>query len=172
MPIHPLVAEHLPLLEGLSPFAEAGDDLSFMLQLQRFAQALTFGEPPAVPVVEDAAPGPHGPVPVRVYRPDAAGDASACLVWMRSRHAEADWLAREIATRAARVPQHLAPARARGRGARPDGRDGRRGRVAPPEPLGVRRLTGSTPGRTTASMSACPVIMSVSSIAPPGERAL
>jgi len=63
---------------------------------------------PDVSVRPDAAPGPHGPVPVRVYN-DGAGDGSRpCLVWMHGGAfmmgnldmPEADWTARELGRRA------------------------------------------------------------------------
>lgn len=68
--------------------------------------------------VEDTtAPGPHGPVPVRVYRPAAAPDSPApddgrpCLVWVHGGAfawgdldmAEADLVARGVAGRAGAV---------------------------------------------------------------------
>jgi acetyl esterase/lipase len=70
---------------------------------------------PDVSVRADAAPGPHGPVPVRVYddgRGDGTGDGSRpCLVWMHGGGfmmgnldmPEADWTSRELARRAGAV---------------------------------------------------------------------
>jgi acetyl esterase/lipase len=51
--------------------------------------------------------GPHGPVPVRIYAPDSSSGAP-CLVWMHGGGfigghldmPEADWVAREMVTRA------------------------------------------------------------------------
>src|SRR5687767_3258477 len=108
MPIHPTFADHLHLLEGLPSFAEAGDDPAVFQRLDEFQRATTFGEPPVVPARMDAAPGPHGPVPVRVYRPAGADAGRPCLVWMHGgaflagdlAMPEADWTARETATRA------------------------------------------------------------------------
>ncbi len=55
-------------------------------------------------------PGRHGPVPVRIYTPDRAGNAP-CLVWMHGGAfitgdldmPEADWVARELAARTAAI---------------------------------------------------------------------
>jgi acetyl esterase/lipase len=66
---------------------------------------------PDVAVRDTTAPGPHGPVPVRIYAPhDAAGDRPA-LVWMHGGAfmggdldmPEADGVSREIASRAGAV---------------------------------------------------------------------
>jgi acetyl esterase len=78
----------------------------------RVARRAAFSDPsgydaPAVTAWKDEAPGPHGPVPVRVYARDLAGDAP-CLVWLHGggfKHGdldmpEADWVARELASRA------------------------------------------------------------------------
>jgi acetyl esterase len=68
--------------------------------------------PPAVEVVSDSAPGPHGPVPVRVYLPAATGPAPRPLfVWCHGGGwcegdldmPEADATAREVCTRAGAV---------------------------------------------------------------------
>jgi acetyl esterase/lipase len=76
-----------------------------------FTAALNYDEPPEVPVREDAAPGPHGSVRVRVYSPaDDAADRP-CLVWMHGGGfvagdldmPEADRVARELVVRAGAV---------------------------------------------------------------------
>lgn len=66
---------------------------------------------PAVHVDDFAAPGPHGPVPVRIYRPDVSGDGLPLLVWCHGGGwafgdldmPEADSTSREIAARASAV---------------------------------------------------------------------
>ena len=68
--------------------------------------------PPAVEVVAAAAPGPHGPVPVRVYLPSAGGQGLRPLfVWVHGGGwvegdldmGEADHTAREVSERAGAV---------------------------------------------------------------------
>ena len=111
MPIHAAFADHLHVLEGLPSFADAGDDPAVFARLDEFRRATTFGEPPVVSTHPDAAPGPHGPVPVRVYEPAGPERQRPCLVWMHGGAfmagdldmPEADWTAREIATRVGAV---------------------------------------------------------------------
>jgi acetyl esterase/lipase len=120
MPIHPAFAAHLHLLEGLPPFTEAGHDPAVFARFDEYQRATTFGEPPTVPTRAETSPGPHGPIPVRVYEPaglapvESGGDPGAgrpCLVWMHGgafmagdlNMPEADWVAREVATRAGAV---------------------------------------------------------------------
>jgi acetyl esterase/lipase len=63
--------------------------------------------PPDVDVRDEAAPGPHGPVPVRIYRPADDGAVRPCLVWMHGGAfiggdldmPEADWTARQVCDR-------------------------------------------------------------------------
>ena len=67
--------------------------------------------PPEVRVTEEAAPGPHGDIPVRVYHPaDAAADAPVFVwchgggwVWGTLEDPEADATAREVCSRAGAV---------------------------------------------------------------------
>src|SRR5947209_10853361 len=66
---------------------------------------------PEVATREDAAPGPHGPVPVRVYEPAGGGTDRPCLVWLHGGAfrfgdldmPEADTTAREVCDRAGAV---------------------------------------------------------------------
>jgi acetyl esterase/lipase len=111
MPIHPAFAAHLHLLDGVPSFTEAGDDPAVFQRLNEFQRATTFGSPPVVPTRNEAAPGPHGPVPVRVYSPPGPDRNRPCLVWLHGGAfragdldmPEADWTAREIASRAGAV---------------------------------------------------------------------
>jgi acetyl esterase/lipase len=65
-------------------------------------------EPPAATVTDTTAPGPHGPVPVRVYRPVTPGTQRPLFVWCHGGGfvggdldmPEADATAREVCTRA------------------------------------------------------------------------
>jgi acetyl esterase/lipase len=111
MPIHSAMSSRFPLLEDVPSMQALFED-------PRYAEVRSAFEyhpdyvPPDVSVRRDAAPGPHGPVPVRVY--DAATSAKSgrpCLVWMHGGAfiagdldmPEADWTARELALRAGAV---------------------------------------------------------------------
>lgn len=110
MPIHEAFAEHLHLLEGLPPFTEGGGP-AFDGPFGAFLRATTFGEPPSVPTRTESAPGPHGPVPCRVYEPAESDRGRPCLVWMHGGAfmsgdldmPEADWVARYLAANAGAV---------------------------------------------------------------------
>lgn len=105
MPIHPAVAEKLPLLDGVPSFEALVTDPAFRDRMVRFMAPSAGGPPPVVETRDEKVPGPHGPVPVRVYAP---GEGRPCLVWLHGGAfkmgdldmPEADWVAREVATRA------------------------------------------------------------------------
>lgn len=114
MPIHPAFAEHLPSLTGLPSLAEfdGAPNPEVLARLEAFQRATTAGgEPPSVPTRMDAAPGPHGPVPVRIYRPPESTDRQPGLIWLHGGGfvagdldmPEADWVSRAVATRAGAV---------------------------------------------------------------------
>jgi acetyl esterase/lipase len=127
MPIDPVIARRLPLLEGIASFPEALADPEQKARLDAFMDPGEQPPSPPVTVRDDAAPGPHGPIPVRVYRPadgsagsdgsdgsDAGDSADAprpALVWMHGGAfmggdldmPEADTVARELAHRAGAV---------------------------------------------------------------------
>ena len=78
-------------------------------QFETWEPAVT---PPGVDTRDDAAPGPRGPVPVRMYTPpDAPSTGRPCLVWLHGGGfiggdldmREADWTAREVCARAGAV---------------------------------------------------------------------
>src|SRR4051794_41166703 len=109
MPIHPDVAAHFPLLDGLSSLHEAYTTPAGLAQIQRYETWEPEVGPPDVATRDDVVPGPHGPVPVRIYTPDSP--TGAALVWAHGGGfvggdldmREADWTAREIAARAGAV---------------------------------------------------------------------
>ncbi|MCP5267345.1 MAG: alpha/beta hydrolase [Burkholderiaceae bacterium] len=74
MPLHPLAKAHLALREqhGSKPFEDLSvEDAREMIERVGYA---IFGDGPAVAQLEDRRiPGPHGEIPVRIYRPDVAG---------------------------------------------------------------------------------------------------
>jgi acetyl esterase len=108
VPIHPAIATKLHLLEGVTSFEEAMADPAQRALLDEFMSITGAPEPPQVPTRDETAPGPHGPVPVRIYSP--AGDATdrPCLVWVHGgafvggdlEMPEADWTARQVCARA------------------------------------------------------------------------
>src|SRR4051794_18743624 len=99
------------MLEGLSSLPEADSTAAGRDQLRQFDCWESAVGPPHVVTWETAAPGPHGPVPVRVYEPAGDGAARPCLVWVHGGGfiggdldmGEADWTAREICARAGAI---------------------------------------------------------------------
>src|SRR3954468_11731814 len=111
MPVHPVVASKFHLLEGIESFEKGLADPSTRARLDEFMSITDAPAPPAADVHEDAAPGPHGPVPVRVYTPVGGAIALPCLVWLHGGAfrmgdldmPESDWTARQICARAGAV---------------------------------------------------------------------
>ena len=111
MPIHPAIATKLHLLEGISSFETAMADPAQRALLDEFMSITGAPPPPAVGTRDETAPGPHGPVPVRVYLPDGSGTDRPCLVWVHGgafvggdlEMPEADWTARQVCERAGAV---------------------------------------------------------------------
>ena len=111
MPIHPDIASKLHLLEGITSFEAALADPEQRLLLDEFMSITGAPPPPQVATRDDTVPGPHGPVPVRVYSPAGDGDDRPGLVWLHGGAflggdldmPEADWTARQMADRAGAV---------------------------------------------------------------------
>jgi acetyl esterase/lipase len=111
VPIHPAVTSKFHLLEGIESFEAGLADPSTRARLDEFMSITVAPPPPVVDVRTDAAPGPHGPVPVRVYTPVGGGADLPCLVWLHGGAfrmgdldmPEADWTARQICERAGSV---------------------------------------------------------------------
>jgi acetyl esterase/lipase len=109
VPIHPDVAARFPLLDGLTSLHEAYTTPAGLAQIQRYESWEPEVGPPDVATRKDVVPGPHGPVPVRIYTPDSPGGAG--LVWLHGGGflggdldmREADWTAREVCARAGAV---------------------------------------------------------------------
>ena len=72
MAIHPDVAARFHYLDGLPSLREAYGDPVLIHQIRQFETWEAAG-PPAVHTRGESAPGPHGPVPVRIYTPSAEG---------------------------------------------------------------------------------------------------
>jgi len=111
VPIHPAIAAKLHLLQGVTSFEEAMADPAQRALLDEFMSITGAPEPPQAQVHDAETPGPHGPVPVRVYSPDGDGTDRPCLVWVHGgafvggdlEMPEADWTARQVCERAGAV---------------------------------------------------------------------
>jgi len=112
MPIHPDVTARFHYLDGLTSMGAAYSDPVLIQQIRQFETWDAAEAPPAVHTRSQSAPGPHGPVPVRIYSPSAEVPVGApCLVWLHGggfiggdldMH-EADWTAREVCVAAGAV---------------------------------------------------------------------
>ncbi|MGY1835986.1 alpha/beta hydrolase [Blastococcus sp. SYSU DS0510] len=111
MPVHPAVASRFHLLEGIESFEAGLADPVTRARLDAFMSLTDAPAPPQVDVRSDSAPGPHGPVPVRIYTPAGRGSRLPCLVWLHGGAfrmgdldmPEADWTARQVCARAGAV---------------------------------------------------------------------
>jgi acetyl esterase/lipase len=111
VPVHPSQASRFSLLEGIESFEQAMADPAQRARLDAFMSITDAPVPPAVDVREDAAPGPHGPVRLRIYTPADDEGQRPCLVWLHGGAfrmgdldmPEADWTARQICARAGAV---------------------------------------------------------------------
>jgi acetyl esterase/lipase len=111
VPIHPAIASKLYLLEGLTSFETAMADPAQRALLDEFMSITGAPEPPDVETRNETVPGPHGPVPVRIYVPADPGPDRPALVWVHGgafvggdlEMPEADWTARQICERAGAV---------------------------------------------------------------------
>jgi acetyl esterase/lipase len=111
VPLHPLIASRVHHLDGFTSIREAYATPEGLERIRAFESWEPEHGPPVVDVREDAVPGPHGPVPVRIYEPPGAGTARPCLVWLHGGGfiggdldmREADWTAREVCARARAV---------------------------------------------------------------------
>jgi acetyl esterase len=108
VPLHPAIASKLHLLDGIESFETGLADPTQKAQLDEFMSITGAPPPPDVETRDTAAPGPHGPVPVRIYEPWDGDRDRPCLVWMHGGAfvggdldmPEADWTARQICERA------------------------------------------------------------------------
>ena len=66
MPIHAAMSSRFPLLEGVPSIQALLEDPQYA-QVRAAFESHPGYRAPDVSVRTDAAPGPHGPVPVRVY---------------------------------------------------------------------------------------------------------
>jgi acetyl esterase len=112
MPVHTDVASRFHYLDGLPSLGEAYGDPVLIQQIRQFETWEPAQPPPAVHTRDESAPGPHGPVPVRIYTPTRELPAGAPgLVWLHGGGfiggdldmREADWTAREVCAGAGAV---------------------------------------------------------------------
>lgn len=90
---------------------QPANDPALVARLIGQAAPATTYAPPAVQVTEEVAPGPHGDVPVRVYRPNDAPVGAPVFVWCHGGawvwgsldDPEADATSREVCERAGAV---------------------------------------------------------------------
>jgi acetyl esterase len=110
MPIHSAVSARFPLLDRVPSMQALIEDPQYA-QVRAEFESHPGHQVPQVSVRAEAAPGPHGPVPVRVYQDGDGDGARPGLVWMHGGAflmgnldmPEADWTARELAKRAGAV---------------------------------------------------------------------
>ncbi|GAB3790948.1 alpha/beta hydrolase [Nocardioides ungokensis] len=110
MGIHEAVASRFHLLDGIASFEQLMGDPALEERFHAFMQHRDAAPAPDTTTYDTTAPGPHGPVPVRVYGDTSAGGNTGrpCLVWHHGGAfvmgdldmPEADRVAREIAVRA------------------------------------------------------------------------
>jgi acetyl esterase/lipase len=111
VPIHPLLASKLHLLEGIPSFEVGMADPVLRARLDDFMSITGAPAPPDVQTRADNVPGPLGPIPVRRYVPAGGDEIRPCLVWMHGGAfiggdldmPEAEWTARQICDRAGAV---------------------------------------------------------------------
>ena len=111
MPVHPSQSSKFHLLEGIESFEAGLADPATRARLDEFMSITDAPAPPEVDVRDDSAPGPHGPVPVRIYTPVGGGTDLPCLVWLHGGAfrmgdldmPEADWTARQVCARAGAI---------------------------------------------------------------------
>ena len=110
MPIDPVIAERLHLLDGITSFAEAAGEPEMQARVDAFMTIDADYVPPPCAVGSAASTGPHGTIPVRTYVPlqRRRPGGRAGLVWAHGGGfrggdldmPEADTVARELCHRA------------------------------------------------------------------------
>lgn len=107
----PVLAARLPLLEGAAPMLAGPPSPEDMAAFDAFGAPLDGYVVPEVQVEDAVVDGPHGPVPVRVYRPLDGSIPVRGLVWCHGGAfigghldmPEADVVARELVARGGTV---------------------------------------------------------------------
>ncbi|MET9971445.1 alpha/beta hydrolase, partial [Streptomyces sp. NPDC006356] len=109
MPVDPQIAAVFPLLEGITSYRDAEADSDKRARLVAAFTPEPGYEPPSCGVRDVEAPGPHGPVPLRIHTPENGSRLPRPgLVWAHGGGfvfgdldmPEADMVAREVCHRA------------------------------------------------------------------------
>jgi acetyl esterase len=79
MPIHPYIANKLPLLDGLE-LASLADPAAMAQFLRFYVDDHEWSAPDTVTIRDEPVPGDDGDVPIRVYRPNA--EPRVALIWL------------------------------------------------------------------------------------------
>ena len=112
MPLHPCFADKLHLLEGMVSIEAALADPDQAPRLADFMSQGGAQPPPDADIRDEAAVGPHGPVPLRIYTPLDGGAADRpALIWVHGggfrmgsvADPGTDAIARELCARAGAV---------------------------------------------------------------------
>ena len=112
MPLHPCFADKLHLLEGMVSIEAALADPDQASRLADFMSQDGAQPPPDANIRDDAAVGPHGPVPLRIYTPlDGSAADRPGLIWVHGggfrmgsvEDPGTDAIARELCARAGAV---------------------------------------------------------------------
>jgi acetyl esterase len=81
--LDPIFRDKLHLLDGMSSFEEALRDPELSPRVMEFMSAGVLAPRTDLDITDDRVPGPHGPVPVRVYRPAIRRrDRGSALLWV------------------------------------------------------------------------------------------
>ncbi len=105
--LDPVLAARLPRLVGMAPLGAGMPTPDDIARFASYSAPVDGYSAPAVEVSSHTAPGPHGEVPVRVYRPPAGRESRFGLVWAHGGAfmfgdldmPEADVVARELVAR-------------------------------------------------------------------------
>ena len=83
MPVHPLIAARFPLISGIASFKEGFNDPEAAERWIAYAAA-PYGaySLPDLDIENRLIPGPHGSIPVRIYRPHGVEQRLSGVLWM------------------------------------------------------------------------------------------
>ncbi len=109
MVLDPVIAARLHLLEGISSWEEAREDVRTARRIAAFTAGTGSYSPPDVEVGESSIEARNGPLAVRVYSPRGRPTGAAGLVWLHGggftagslASRDADTFSREVCHRAA-----------------------------------------------------------------------
>jgi acetyl esterase len=82
MPVHPLIASRFPLIADIPGFKEASNNAEFAEMSEAYTAPYGAYSLPDVVIEGTTISGPHGPIPVRLYRPRTGSGDRPGLLWM------------------------------------------------------------------------------------------